>query len=1122
MKFGKHLEARQIEIPEHNGYFIDYKSLKKLIKQLAFTSVKPTDESNAVDELADTEDNNIDGMNSFDESIIYKRLQENQSSFFFKLERELEKVNSYYLEKELNLHIKYDILQKKFDKYKNRGKLTSKDTTSYKIFLGGIKKFQKDLDNLEQYVKLNRTGFLKVLKKWDKRSHSQQKEFYFATVISVQPIFTKNDISVLNDSILTLLITLDEICSQSYANPNGSNMTRNSIRGSVDHEGIASLMRDTKKNDTVNTVHDELTDRHSPINVVNNQITDDTNNLQLANFDYEMEIESEIEDWYKELIYIDKIKDETRKKNMLTSFFDNKIKYNVEQLNKNNEVDLNIKFRDSTSKLFSLLIDSELSDDALQTFYESVKLHIDLAYFDESDVVFSRRNILHESARCMAHSRHFILQEAFKRLPTEVFRKLLNAKDSHLRIPLHYASEFGKLEFVKLIIASQLLNSVDDLDNNSHTPMSLAIINNHNDIVKTLLLEGNAKPSPESDESSNPQFAPLIIACESNNYDAAKLLLQIGSIEVNKTTDYIGLGCLHIVAKRGGSKELIKLLISNGADANGIDEFNKWTPLIYAVQEGHSHVVTELLDNGADAEITDENDRGPLFYAIWEGHINVLNLILKKLNSSDIRKRVPSTNGTVASNTIKLDDDFDEIPDFALPPPIIPLRKYGHNFLEKKTFVKIILKSNQDFIKFNQDDGVLSLQPGRITLTSNSPESFPRNIILPIKEEEDSEIIFQVDSFEKFNVDFEIYPSYGTRLLAKTTVIPNMLNLQSLDGTGTASMPLFDYKLKYIGTLTVDYQIIFPCNIVKPLDISKYETYWKSTTSDNTINNSIHEFVTSSSLKGSYLSVKVSSLRDGTVVVTPSVYLLVGGVNIFMLDLDKEQLERIIGYDIEKIPEFNNSNDLKHYLKDKVVTLEKLLATSSSSIQLDIQVAYPTEQEFGKVLLSGTKVVDLNSYIDTVLLTTFEHIRDLRHSGKSLRSIMFSSCNIQACSIINWKQPNFAVIFIINSLYKLNNEFIMDTAHRLRTIMPKFDTVLDKDDGYYCIHEKIKLSANNNLLGIVIPNEILQISPQLAEIIRANGLLLISSNVDHSESVSIDDNINGVLVDSELEFSRIN
>lgn len=39
MKFGKYLEARQLELPEYNGHFINYKQLKKLIKHLSISKI---------------------------------------------------------------------------------------------------------------------------------------------------------------------------------------------------------------------------------------------------------------------------------------------------------------------------------------------------------------------------------------------------------------------------------------------------------------------------------------------------------------------------------------------------------------------------------------------------------------------------------------------------------------------------------------------------------------------------------------------------------------------------------------------------------------------------------------------------------------------------------------------------------------------------------------------------------------------------------------------------------------------------------------------------------------------------------------------------------------------------
>lgn len=69
MKFGKFLEARELELPEYNSHFIDYKALKKLIKQLAIP-------------LAQTSPSEALTLDDLDEAVIYQRLQENKASFF--------------------------------------------------------------------------------------------------------------------------------------------------------------------------------------------------------------------------------------------------------------------------------------------------------------------------------------------------------------------------------------------------------------------------------------------------------------------------------------------------------------------------------------------------------------------------------------------------------------------------------------------------------------------------------------------------------------------------------------------------------------------------------------------------------------------------------------------------------------------------------------------------------------------------------------------------------------------------------------------------------------------------------------------------------------------------------
>lgn len=1089
MKFGKYLEARQLELPEYNSHFIDYKALKKLIKQLAVP-------------LAQTSSNDHLSLDDLNEETVYQRLQENKASFFFKLERELEKVNSHFLEKESDLKIICDILQTKFESYRERGQLASKKSVSYRNIHSGLRKFQRDLSNLEQYIELNRTGFAKVLKKWDKRSHSHQKEFYLATVVSVQPIFTSNEASKLNDLTTALLVQLDDISKEDVMGYYASDMTRNNSNAA---NKFAPSSSTTSLSQT---------------------------NLSAPKSEAALDIDIEIEKWYMEIVNISKLKDDHRKYSLLKEFYLTKIKSAIDDAIPQSRIDKSVILNDYLTKLFLLLVGNSAVDDiSLHVFYTSTRNNVDLSYCDENDLVFSRRNVFHEAANCASQSRIFILREALLMITTahpsqysfltkDILKNLLNAQDLYLRTPLHYAAELGKLEFVQLLISSGLLGSVDVLDNQSHTPLVLAIKENHIEVVRELLVNGKAAAFPQNHESSKPQFLPLIIACYHNNYEAADLILQQGDASVTDIYDAEGLGTLHIVAKEGGDAQLIDLLIKHGADPDEVDNFNEWTPIFYAVQEGHADTVRELLKYGARLDITDENGLGPLYYAIWETHVDVINVIRENLRTMDDKVHQRMKNPVTISRSMSPTNSLQDIPDFALPPPIIPLRKYGHNFLEKKIFVKLVMKPGNASIQLQKDDEMILSSPGRITLTSNLADIVPRNIILPIADEEERDVVFQIDSLKEFSIDFEVFPAFGTRMIAKTTAMPAAFNSKMVNGISSISLPLFDSRLTNVGTLSFDCQVIMPY-VGRALEVTKYEPYWKSTIgADVDLSKDGHQIITSSSLSGSFVSVIVYPLKDGTIVVAPLPYVTINNVNIFLSDLTKNQLENLIGLKIEEIPQIDDEVSLKNILASNILAFDVLLDSIPLSIQLDIQVCFPTILEMEAIPVNISPFVDINQFIDQVLNFTFEHVRKLRHSGQTLRPIVFSSCNWQACTILNWKQPSFPVLLHMNDLRVVNDRFIRDTPHNLRDLAVDQSKITFNDDRSKCLHEIVSFVANNNLLGIIFPYDLLMICRPLISAIRGHGLLLIGSCPTSNDAILNDNSINGILQGRELNFTK--
>ncbi|EPQ61462.1 Cyclin-dependent kinase inhibitor, partial [Blumeria graminis f. sp. tritici 96224] len=130
-------------------------------------------------------------------------LQANKATFFFQLERELEKVNAIYVQKEAEIRLKTLLDKKK--SLRSRGQAILRRSTKFTTLEEGFQQFGNDLNKLQQFVEINGTAFSKILKKWDKTSKSKTKELYLARAVEVQPFFNATLISELSDQAATSL-----------------------------------------------------------------------------------------------------------------------------------------------------------------------------------------------------------------------------------------------------------------------------------------------------------------------------------------------------------------------------------------------------------------------------------------------------------------------------------------------------------------------------------------------------------------------------------------------------------------------------------------------------------------------------------------------------------------------------------------------------------------------------------------------------------------------------------------------------------------------------------------------------------------------------------------------------
>jgi uncharacterized protein len=102
-----------------------------------------------------------------------------------------------------------------------------------------------------------------------------------------------------------------------------------------------------------------------------------------------------------------------------------------------------------------------------------------------------------------------------------------------------------------------------------------------------------------------------------------------------------------IEAAMHGDRDMAQDALRRGADANA--NYRGWPALFWAAQEGHTPIVSLLLDAGANVHFADTGGFTPLKQAIGESHLDTAALLL--LRGADIGYRCHSDSGTTVLHT---------------------------------------------------------------------------------------------------------------------------------------------------------------------------------------------------------------------------------------------------------------------------------------------------------------------------------------------------------------------------------------------------------------------------------------------------------------------------------------
>ncbi|KAK3344013.1 ankyrin repeat protein nuc-2, partial [Lasiosphaeria hispida] len=980
-KFGKQIQKRQLEVPEYAASFVNYKGLKKLIKKLSATPILPP--QNDIHRWVDPLDSRA-------------TLQANRATFFFQLERELEKVNALYLQKEAELKIRLKTLLDKKKVLRSRNYGTSRRSAKFTTLQEGFQQFANDINKLQQFVEINGTAFSKILKKWDKTSKSKTKELYLTRAVEVQPFFNATVISELSDQATTSLQELG-------AWADGDNV---SFEGRPDHIVSSQHLLGTDEGDADTLLLDTV------LSGSLDSLRDLLGRMRAA-------------------------------------------------ADPSNTMDISLMERITRTFLASI---NEGHLEALQVLLETglVDIH------SEDDI--NERNCLHQAA---IYGNSFVLQYGLSK------GVAVDRTDVYGRTSLHYASVHGRLDMIEALL-SAAPQTINLIDHDNFTPLIHAIVHGHYECVGRLL-ERSARIDPVSDTD----HVPLNLACERGSVAIVELLLKHGA---HILADAEGLYPQHLVARSGQTPELLLLLKNYGADLDQLDKLYGWTPLVHAASEGNVPCLQALLNVGADPNILDEKELPAMYYAAWEGHLECMQLLTPFSRGKAASPLTVQISGSLApmgsSSTapMPMPLDPDAIPILELPPPIIPLRRYGHNFLDTKTVVQITFGENgkQPLVFFNDS----KYPAARLTISSKMSDLIPRNVMLPFQE--DTRLVsFQIDNLESFTLDFDVFPAYGAKVIAKTVALPNTFRAL-MSSADSCCLPLFDPRLRAIGQISFHTQVIKPFR-GKPLEITDFETYWKATSQLDTAGTNMTTFVTGSSLSGDFVRIYVQHTSDGVPVLWPHWTISCGGIAVPVSRLNLAQFLAVTA-------SLSNTNTTA--ITD-TASAHRVLATAGATLHdaldsllpqgmhVNIHVLYPTADEERALGLGPG--VDVNAFVDAMLGVVFDHVRAQRAQSPTggVRSVVFSSYNACLCTAVNWKQPNFPV-FLCNDLGGGVGE-IGD----MEGVEGNAELVRSGGRGSSSIKDAVRTAQSNNFMGLICCSRLLDMVPALVDAIKSHGLALV-------------------------------
>ncbi|KNC99854.1 uncharacterized protein SPPG_05227 [Spizellomyces punctatus DAOM BR117] len=607
---------------------------------------------------------------------------------------------------------------------------------------------------------------------------------------------------------------------------------------------------------------------------------------------------------------------------------------------------------------------------------------------------------------------------------------------------------------------------------------------------------------------TNPS-TPLALACTFGHAEVVRVLLEHGA-NSNVCNDD-GESPLHLCA-RGGHIVCVRLLLGQvdgatwaKANCDSKDRSFGRTPLFLAAMEGHIECVKALLDAGASVQIVDSAGLNPHEYAVFRAHNEVAAIL-----------RSHVTPYTVKPANIEIS---------SVAQAVVVERAYGHRYLKGQSMIRLYLGSldlrrRDPPVRLDDKRIPAQMAPGtfRLTISAKNAVGDPAIFDLPLLEPVPEPIVFYAENFEQVSLQFDIHPAYGeatkkARLIGRASALLSTVKTslwqEKTPLGGSVDVPIMSsHSLEIIGSVTFEFVVVKPfvhgnlkgdgartwrsqmTKVVghRGLGMNKAAHVANGRGHLQLGENTLLSFITAGALGAEYVEFDVQLTKDLVPVLYHDFRVWETGYHLplsaltveeFLALRPKERPSRKLAWatngHLRRTMSMSDASEESLKAADEraswptrgnddgsvqlpFATLEETLKKVPTKIGFNVEVKYPNLQEAEQDELQNAEI---NVFCDKILEGIFDNAGD--------RNIYFSSFHPEVCWMLSMKQNHYPVFFL--------TEGGTDTTYDARC-----NSLLDA----------VRFATRAGCLGIVTKVDPILEAPGLIRAIRESGLLLFT------------------------------